>query len=105
MAITMKHRLLPGLIQLFHSQQIKSLYEQTQKHMITLSAAQAVQCLCLCTTALNINPVFCLQATSGEQGLLQEAGSLRHAQHHVQVLDGLPRCTLDQVVNHCAPLD
>ena len=43
------------------------------------------------------------QHTLREQRLLQQPRGLRHAQHHVQVLDRLPRRALDQVVDHCAP--
>jgi len=43
------------------------------------------------------------QRTLREQRLLQQPCGLRHAQHHVQVLDRLPRRALDQVVDHCTP--
>lgn len=37
----------------------------------------------------------------GEHGQLHQAGALRLPHHNVQVLHGLPSCTLDQVIQHC----
>lgn len=41
------------------------------------------------------------EACSGEHGLLQQPCLLWNAHHHIQILDGLPRCSLHQIIDDC----
>ena len=41
------------------------------------------------------------EVCSGEHGLLQQPCLLWNAHHHIQILDGLPRCSLHQVIDNC----
>lgn len=58
----------------------------------------------------SLSPALCRPLTtcmpqrmhiSGEHSLLQQACLLRDAHDHIEILDGLPRRSLDQVVNDC----